>query len=406
MISKLRRRIIFILTLLLGTVYLTILISINIFNYTSNLGQARNQIRTLVSRVGVDAICEYPRTDLRLEDKEYCVVRIGDNEEPEIVSDYMENYSEKAILKYSENIVSQGRSGGSVYSLVYIVKSWKSRDCNVIIFMNNDFAVENSKSLVMFSIVVFVLGMAVLFVISILISKWLVSPAEKVLVTEKEFISNASHELKTPLTIISANADILREEYGDNRQLSYIRQETSKMNHLIGEMLTLVRMDNANTADVFSEFDLSGAMLDVVLPFESVAFENKLHFDFQIDDGLHMYGNQEQVKRVMSILLDNAMSYTPEGGSVKVEVSIRNKRIYMKVDNTGEAIAEQMQEKIFERFYRENESRESEAKEGESRHFGLGLSIASSIVNHYRGKISVKSKEGINTFLVVLPVMR
>lgn len=170
------------------------------------------------------------------------------------------------------------------------------------------------------------------------------------------------------------------------------------MNRLIGEMLTLVRLDADRMHSNARDFDLSSAMLDVVLPFENLMFEHHLHFTFDIAEGLRYCGEQDKLQRVMSVLLDNAVSYTPSGGDINVRVFLKNRQLYFVVSNTGAEIPKDMQERIFERFYRE-----AEASESEERHFGLGLSIADSIVKRHRGRISVESAGGVNTFTVSFP---
>lgn len=401
--NKLRKRMITVFTILLGAIYLAVLISVNIFNYSSNLRQQRRQIRSFISKVGIEEFCLETPTNSKLEDLEYCTVKLPKDGEPEILSNHLEGYSQKKILQYSKKVMKQSTENGNIRSLVYVTRYRKNPFGPVVVFMNNDFAVENSKNLIIFSVVAFVFGMVILFAISVLLSRWLMRPAERNAQIEKEFISNASHELKTPLTIIGANAELLKKEYGDNEQLVYIKRETEKMSHLIGEMLTLVRMDSAVREDDFHDFDLSEAVTEVALPFESVAFEHKLAMEFRIAEGLHCYGSVEQLQRVLSILLDNAMSYTSPKGEVMVSLHAKGRKLYLAVSNSGDAISASVREKIFERFYRQDESRESEGDSEETRHFGLGLSIADSIVKRHHGMITVDSREGKNIFTVVLP---
>lgn len=396
--EKHRRRIITVLTILLCSIYLTILISINLFNYQSNVKLQRREIYKLIDNVGLETLCEYPKTDARLEDEEYYVVRTQKGKEPEMLVNYMDGYSEKKLIDYAKKIQKQKWVSGGYRSMVYVKKSVKSEKARLIVIMSNDFAMENSRSLILFSVTAFILGSLVLLAVAVLFSRWLVQPAERAIRASKEFMSSASHELKTPLTIISANTELLKEEFGDNQQLEYIRQETVKMNRLIGEMLTLVRLDADRLQSNSRDFDLSSAMLDVVLPFESLMFEHQLHFTFDIADGLRYCGEQDKLQRVMSVLLDNAVSYTPSGGDINVRVFLKNRQIYFVVSNTGAEIPKDMQKSIFERFYRE-----AETSEFEERHFGLGLSIADSIVKSYRGKIFVESAGGVNTFTVSIP---
>ena len=214
-------------------------------------------------------------------------------------------------------------------------------------------------------------------------------------------MSNASHELKTPLTVISTNAQLLSEEIGDNRHLQYIRQETDQMIAMVNKMLTLMRLDVPMEQTVFQRFRVDEVLLDVIFPMESVAYEKKLTMDADIEDGMELTGDAEQIRKLMTILLDNAICYTPEGGVIRIQASVRARRFHLRVSNTGEEIPKEQQEKLFERFYRADEARVSDGS-----HFGLGLSIAGSIVSNHHGRIWVESHDGQNVFQVILPAGR
>ena len=164
-------------------------------------------------------------------------------------------------------------------------------------------------------------------------------------------------------------------------------------------MLTLVRMDNHKTVyHAKVSFSLSRTLMGIVLPFESVAFEHGIFLNTQIEENLNFYGREEEFQQLLSILIDNAIWYTPAKGTITVAARQQHRKIYISVANTGEPIPPQIQEKIFDRFFRADESRENQ--EG---HYGLGLAIAHSIVTQYHGKISVNCKDGITTFQIVLP---
>ena len=211
-------------------------------------------------------------------------------------------------------------------------------------------------------------------------------------------MTNASHELKTPLTVIRTNIELLSDEIGDNKHLQYIEMETERMVTLINNMLTLVRLDAHYAEQTFQQFRLDESLLNVIYPMESVAYEKKIHMNVQIDEPMWFIGNENQLQSLMSILLDNAISYTPEDGRIEISACIRSRKLRLIVSNTGEPIPARQQEKLFERFYRQDEARESA-----SNHLGLGLSIAKSIVVKHHGKIGVKSTGRKNVFHVTLP---
>jgi signal transduction histidine kinase len=216
--------------------------------------------------------------------------------------------------------------------------------------------------------------------------------------SEKIFMSNASHELKTPLTVIRANTELLADEIGENRHLQYIEQETDRMVALVGRMLTLVRLDSPGMEMPQEPYLADEALFDVIYPMESVAYEKKIKIETDIMPHMQMTGDAEQMKSVMSILLDNAISYTEEGGRIRVTAGLHGNRFQLLVANTGEPIPPEQRERLFERFFRTDEARGD--AEG---HFGLGLSIAGRIVENSHGKISVESKNGENLFRVILP---
>jgi signal transduction histidine kinase len=225
----------------------------------------------------------------------------------------------------------------------------------------------------------------------------MVQPIEEMISSEKTFMSNASHELKTPLTVIRTNTELLAGEIGDNRHLQYIEQETERMITMVGKMLTLVRLDAPYMEQTQEHYQVDEALFDVIYPMESVAYEKQIRIETDIMQGMQMNGDPEQMKSVMSILLDNAISYTKEGGSIRIVSAIHGGRFQLSVANTGEPIPQEQRERVFERFFRTDEAR------GDSeQHFGLGLSIAARIVQNQRGKIWVESKNGENIFYVIL----
>ena len=224
--------------------------------------------------------------------------------------------------------------------------------------------------------------------ISILLSKWLIRPVQQAFDRQKQFISDASHELKTPLSVISANADVLAAEIGNNTYLSYIQEEAKRMNHLVQDLLTLTRLENATTQPPES-FDLGQIVLQSALPFESTAFEAGKTLQLQVNEGIDFTGYPDKIRQLVGILLDNAIKYSNEGGLISLKLCACRGNPILEVYNTGRGILPEEQTYIFERFYRGDPCRCRN-----SGSYGLGLPIAHSIVTLHNAKIVVESEPG------------
>lgn len=286
---------------------------------------------------------------------------------------------------------------GSIDDYIYVVRTLRSGN-TVYIFVDNKEALQNAKQFFIVSIFIFLLSVIVFTIISYYLSRWMIKPSEKAIKNQKIFVANISHDLKTPITIIRANADLIENDVKNKKSIKYIKQETEKLNHLVNEMLTLTRIDNTISKENFKNFNFGDSLFDVVLPFESVAYEKGIRFNINIDEVTDYFGDENNIQKLAEILIDNAMSYTAKGGIVDVDAYENSKAVTLSVTNTGEPISDEKKVEIFDRFYRESKSRESTGN-----HYGLGLSIANTIVKKHNGKISIESKNGKNTFTVTLP---
>lgn len=248
------------------------------------------------------------------------------------------------------------------------------------------------------------LALAGSFVVSAALARWLVRPVEESWKRQRQFVADASHELKTPLTVLLADADILLshpdDTVGSQRQwVEHIREEGLRMKGLVQDLLFLARGDAAGWSQPQGTADLSELCGGCVMSFEPVAFEAGLTLDSELAPGVTVPGSGEELRRLCAILLDNACKYTEPGGTVTLTLAAGDKAV-LTVHNTGAPIPAQAQPHLFERFYRADAARTREA--GGS---GLGLSIAAAIVERHRGKIGLRSAEGIGTaFTVTLPL--
>lgn len=269
---------------------------------------------------------------------------------------------------------------------------------NSYIFTDISAEADMLEGLYRTSIIIGVFAFLLFFVISIFLSNWAVKPVEDAWNKQKQFIADASHELKTPLTVITTNAELMKSEDSDenkNKFTDNILTMSKQMRGLVESMLEIARLDNGNLKKEFTNFDLSETVSDAILPFEALFFEKEQEFFSEIENGINMNGNPEQIKQVVDILLDNANKYSPPKSGIKLSLKKQGKKqCRLSVASEGETIPEEELKNIFKRFCRGDKTRQM------NNSYGLGLSIAESIVKEHSGKISAESKEGINTFTV------
>ena len=251
-----------------------------------------------------------------------------------------------------------------------------------------------------------VLGAALagLFGVSLFLSRRLVRPVEESWRRQRQFVADASHELKTPITVLLADADILLSHPGDTiqdqrRWVEHIRDEGLRMKALVADLLFLARGDAAGLERPQGGVDLTQVCQGCVMSFEPVAFEAGMTLNSELAPGVTVTGSEEELRRLCAILLDNACKYGAPGGTATVTLA-KGDRAALTVHNTGEPIPAEVQPRLFERFYRADAAR---SREGGG--YGLGLSIAAAIVERHRGKIAVHSAPGEGTaFTVTLPL--
>ena len=300
---------------------------------------------------------------------------------------YEDFISRDGVTKLVSEVLEAGKERGKLGNQLYIVRE---KDYGSIIVFSDEQAEDViMQRLIRVSLIIGAASLVVMFFVSILLSRWAIKPVETTLEDQRRFISDASHELKTPLTVINTNADVLKSEIGENKWLGYIQSEAERMSKLVGDLLYLSRMDHDDRLYERKRFSLSGAVLGAVLPFESVAFEAHKNLDTDIEENIFYNGDESKLKQLVVILLDNAIKNTFDGGTITVTLSGGESKPKISVRNEGEGIDEEDIPHIFERFYRCDGSR-ARGTGG----FGLGLAIAHDIVEQHGGKLTVVSKKG------------
>ena len=239
--------------------------------------------------------------------------------------------------------------------------------------------------------------------VSILLARWATAPVERAWERQRQFLSDASHELKTPLTVILSNAELLETAALPERPARWagsIRDEARRMKQLVEEMLTLARAEGGSLPAVLEEVSVSELLEDCVLAFEPVAFEAGKPLEYEIAEDIRISGHRDQLRQLAGILLDNAVKYGAEGAPIRLTLRAADRHALLSVSNQGAPIPPEQLEHLFERFYRADVSR------GETAGFGLGLAIAKTIAETHRGAIRAESAGGRTSFTCSLPLRR
>ncbi|MDL2310409.1 HAMP domain-containing histidine kinase [Peptostreptococcaceae bacterium OttesenSCG-928-C18] len=407
MLDKLKRKFIAITMSLVSFVLLVIFFSI----YTINYRSVDNSTTINIKNVS-DIIIEknkYPVSNIFEIQGYYPVVVYEKNgnyvdsnigADPNIQEEDFTNL--KSIFEYANK--SKKAVG---FSKEYGIKFIKLKDIDGVEYISIGFVgkeLDNLKLLADMLLVAFVVAVVFIFFIARYLANWALEPVEKAWNAQKQFVADASHELKTPLTVILANLKILKKYNNltaeQTKWIDNSNDEAIRMKDLVEEMLYLAKGDVESTKTHFSEVNFSELVEEVLLTFESIAFEKGLSLEYDnIEEEVYFIGDRNQLKRLIIILIDNACKYSEPGNEIKINLYKKDKRISFEVTSIGNVINLKNSTKIFERFIRESESRTRDGEGG----YGLGLAIAKKIVENHNGKIKWKPyKDTGNTFVVEL----
>lgn len=309
------------------------------------------------------------------------------------------NVSDEKITQIAENILesSNTRQGSKIGNLYVDQYSYAFQAPNTLTIVDNTSAKAKLESLLKTSILIFVLIEIIIIILTVEITRWIIKPVIESFNKQKQFVADASHELKTPIAVIMANAEALEKEPEENKWLNNIKSEADRMNELVTSLLDLAKLEEGKDKEVQQEENLSKIVEMSVLTFESLMYENKIKLQYDIQKDIKAKCNSSQMKQLMAILIDNAIKHSEADGEINIVLKKQKNDVLMTVSNKGKEIPKEIQEKIFERFYRADESRNRDTNR-----YGLGLAIAKNIVENHNGKISVESEKGITTFKVVL----
>ena len=301
-------------------------------------------------------------------------------------------YQEEELVQIARKISSQDQRLGRMGNITYIVEA--KEGYTLVAFMDNTVSEAGLKTMLRYVFLVGGLAILAMFFIASILAGFIISPLEENDRQQKRFISDASHELKTPIAVIATNAEMLSRELGYNEWLSNIQYETERMDRLVKQLLDLSHAESAIVP--MESLDFSRLVTGETLAFESLAFDKGKTFVTEIEAGIILMGNPSQLTQLVSILLDNAIRHST-GREIGISLVRRPHTALLTVTNDGNEIPPEKIQHLFERFYRVDEARNSE-----SNHYGIGLSIAKAIAEKHGGNIDVFWQDGKISFTVNL----
>ena len=335
----------------------------------------------------------------------YLVEFSSDGSAVGIMNDVKPVMSDEALKNLAAQLMTGGKRRGISGRMIYRIASDESSGRSYVAMMDNTLIDGSMKTLIMNTVVFGAVALIILFFVSLKASKEIMKPVEDTYQKQKQFISDAGHELKTPISTVNANAEILQREIGNNRWLDNILYENRRMKELVTGLLDLSRTENVEA--VHTDVDFSRIVTGGILPFDSTAFEKGLLLESDIEQDIHLEGDPNQLGQLVATLLDNAVSHAEKtqnanesAGKILVTLHEEDKCAVLKVTNPGKEIPAEERDRIFERFYRTDSSRELNG------HYGLGLAIAKAVVTAHEGEIKVECDNGITTFIVRIPTLK
>ena len=389
--GKLKKKIFLVMYAILTIFLVSILCIFNFQDYNYEKVEIENKL----SRMENDR--QAPGMPVFMDAVVYTVKYNTSNKVTEVINHTDNNVSEEKIIQIAENILEssntkQGRRIGNLYLDQY---SYAFQAPNTLTIVDNTSAKAKLESLLKTSILIFVLIEIIIIILTVEITRWIIKPVIESFNRQKQFVADASHELKTPIAVIMANAEALEKEPEEKKWLNNIKSEADRMNELVTSLLDLAKLEEGK--EVQQEENLSKIVEMSVLTFESLMYENKIELEYDIQKDINIKCNSSQIKQLVAILIDNAIKHSETNGKISIALKKQKNDTVLTVSNRGKEIPKEIREKIFERFYRADESRNRDTNR-----YGLGLAIAKNIVENHNGKISVESEKGITTFKVVL----
>lgn len=407
MLKKMRWRFIGAAMAAFTAVVVTLLCFVNLWNYSSMTRQQDTTLDRLLEVDGTNDNASPGKVTPPFEDMgrfspevpymiRFFSVHLDESGTVERVNqNYIASVSQAEAENYAKTVLAQGRTRGYESGYRYFVSGEGGK--TVVLFLNSERELQTMKSLLLITLVIAAVSLGVVFGLVVIFSRRAIVPYLKNMEAQKQFITNASHELKTPLTAISTSADVLAMEYGEDEWVRSIQTQAGRLAKLITNLVTLSRLDEEDPFPLRAEFSLSDTLWEIGEPFPALAQAKGKTYTQDIADGLTLTGDRTAIGQMISILLDNALKYTPDAGRISLSARRTGKRTEIIVANTVDGEQTIDTTRLFDRFYRADESHS-----GTVSGTGIGLSIARATVQAHGGKISARQAGNVISFQVLL----
>ncbi len=329
----------------------------------------------------------------------YFTVLLDENGSPETIdTGHIISVTSSEASEYAQEVAGGSHTSGYYSTYRYRIKEYED-GTRLVLFADCSSRFYNAMSLFRNSLLLAALCLIAMFILVYLLSGKAVEPVVESLEKQKQFITDAGHELKTPLSVISANVDVLELDAGENEWTASIRKQIKRMNGLIKNMLTLSRMEEESIHAVFNDLDFSAVVKETAESFAPVAEAAGKRYDQEIEERIHLKGDKNSLTQLVSLLLDNAVKYSSKEGNIRIRLS-QDKNIVLEVSNSCEKLPEGNLDRLFDRFYRADTSRSRQ-----SGGYGIGLSVVRAIVNSHGGHIEAKtSGDRTLRFVATFPI--
>lgn len=402
MIKTLKHKFILISMAALSVVLLLLLFGINLANYWVSTDRQDRILRAIAAnrhpfppRLPKEPMGAPPSPEANAMLR-FFVVRLDANGDiTDLFLEHISSVTAREAEEYSHKIKETGHHAGYYGEYRYYV--CQDGAGSLQIFLNSSSQLQFMKTLLLLSVLIALGSLLFLFLLISLLAKWAIRPYVRNMEAQKRFITDASHELKTPLTSLSTSADMLLLENGENEWASNIRRQSERLSRLVTNLVTLSRLDEELPLPEKMDFLLDDILWESAEPFLSVAKAEGKRLEIDLEDGMRLYGDPASIRQMASLLLDNALRYSDSGGYIRLTARRVRKKIYLDFFNTCSKIETKDLNRLFERFYRVDRSRTS--KTGGT---GVGLSIARGIARAHGGEITVKSQDGISICFTVI----